>query len=194
MGLIHATLGEHELAVEQFIAATSLDQYLAVAWVVLQLLVCCYTDRMRHGSTSLHIFRIWSYFIILLVFFCPVPSPFHTSPLRLLANSAQSSVQNRYFQCGVSNFLLGRYELALKDFDEALLYLRGNQAMWVIIFFLRSVQRLSLRYPVSCCCFYFCAVVSGCRSVDWGPIAAIFVVIFHFHLPAKRLLNYNLRL
>jgi hypothetical protein len=31
MGLIHATLGEHELAVEQFIAATSLDQYLAVA-------------------------------------------------------------------------------------------------------------------------------------------------------------------
>jgi hypothetical protein len=31
MGLIHATMGEHELAVEQFIAATSLDQYLAVA-------------------------------------------------------------------------------------------------------------------------------------------------------------------
>jgi len=65
MGLIHATLGEHELAVEQFIAATQLDQYLAVA----------------------------------------------------------------YFQCGVSNFLLGRYELALKDFEEALLYLRGNQAI-----------------------------------------------------------------
>jgi len=65
MGLIHATMGEHELAVEQFIAATSLDQYLAVA----------------------------------------------------------------YFQCGVSNFLLGRYELALRDFDEALLYLRGNQAI-----------------------------------------------------------------
>lgn len=38
----------------------------------------------------------------------------------------------RYFQCGVSNFLLGRYELALKDFEEALLYLRGNQAMWVL--------------------------------------------------------------
>lgn len=31
IGLIHATLGEHELAVEQFIAATQLDQYLAVA-------------------------------------------------------------------------------------------------------------------------------------------------------------------
>jgi hypothetical protein len=65
MGIIYATLGEHEAAVEQFIAATGLDQYLAVA----------------------------------------------------------------YFQCGVSNFLLGRYELALKDFDEAFLYLRGNQAI-----------------------------------------------------------------
>jgi hypothetical protein len=29
----------------------------------------------------------------------------------------------------VSNFLLGRYELSLKDFEDALLYLRGNQAI-----------------------------------------------------------------
>lgn len=65
MGLIYATLGEHELAVEQFRAATELDQYLAVA----------------------------------------------------------------YFQCGVSNFLLGKYDFAFKDFEEALLYLRGNQAI-----------------------------------------------------------------
>jgi len=65
MGLIYATLGEHETAVEQFIAATRLDGYLAVA----------------------------------------------------------------YFQCGVSNFLLGRYDLASKDFEEALLYLRGNQSI-----------------------------------------------------------------
>lgn len=65
MGLIYATLGEHEAAVEQFIAATQLDQYLAVA----------------------------------------------------------------YFQCGVSNFLLTRYDLAFKDFEEALLYLRGNQSI-----------------------------------------------------------------
>jgi len=62
MGLIYATIGEHELAVEQFIGATGLDSYLAVA----------------------------------------------------------------YFQCGVSNFLLGRYDLSLKDFDETMLYLRGN--------------------------------------------------------------------
>jgi hypothetical protein len=33
MGLIYATLGEHEAAVEQFRAATSLDNYLAVASV-----------------------------------------------------------------------------------------------------------------------------------------------------------------
>lgn len=33
MGLIYATLGEHETAVEQFIAATQLDKYLAVASV-----------------------------------------------------------------------------------------------------------------------------------------------------------------
>lgn len=65
IGLIYATLGDHETAVEQFFAATQLDQYLAVA----------------------------------------------------------------YFQCGVSNFLLTRYELALKDFEEALMYLRGNQAI-----------------------------------------------------------------
>jgi neutrophil factor 2 len=65
MGLIYATLGEHEAAVEKFIEATTLDNYLAVA----------------------------------------------------------------YFQCGVSNFLLARYDLAYKDFEEALLYLRGNQAI-----------------------------------------------------------------
>jgi len=65
IGLIYATLGEHELAVEQFNEATKLDKYLAVA----------------------------------------------------------------YFQCGVSNFLLGRYPMALKDFEEALLYLRGNEAI-----------------------------------------------------------------
>ncbi|KAF9453982.1 hypothetical protein P691DRAFT_718412 [Macrolepiota fuliginosa MF-IS2] len=65
MGLIYATLGEHDAAVERFIDATNLDQYLAVA----------------------------------------------------------------YFQCGVSNFLLTRYELAFKDFEQALYYLRGNQAI-----------------------------------------------------------------
>ncbi|KAJ6497767.1 NADPH oxidase regulator NoxR [Mycena sanguinolenta] len=63
MGLIHATLGEHEAAVAQFSEATTLDPYLAIA----------------------------------------------------------------YFQSGVSNFLLERYDLAYKNFEETLLYLRGNQ-------------------------------------------------------------------
>jgi hypothetical protein len=35
MGLIYATLGEHDTAVQQFIAATRLDNYLAVASVPL---------------------------------------------------------------------------------------------------------------------------------------------------------------
>lgn len=31
MGLIHATIGEHETAVEHFVAATNLDPYLSIA-------------------------------------------------------------------------------------------------------------------------------------------------------------------
>lgn len=37
-------------------------------------------------------------------------------------------------QAGVSNFLLGRFEFAMRDFEEALLYLRGNEAMYVSLF------------------------------------------------------------
>ncbi|KIK43065.1 hypothetical protein CY34DRAFT_82402 [Suillus luteus UH-Slu-Lm8-n1] len=65
MGLIYATIGEHEAAVQQFMAATALDPFLAIA----------------------------------------------------------------YFQSGVSNFLLEQYDIALQNFDDALLYLRGNQAI-----------------------------------------------------------------
>ncbi|RKF58411.1 putative nadph oxidase regulator [Erysiphe neolycopersici] len=61
-GVIQATLGEHEKAVELFQKAVSLDQYLAVA----------------------------------------------------------------YFQQGVSNFLLGDFEEAMANFNDTLLYLRGN--------------------------------------------------------------------
>ncbi|KAJ7873703.1 hypothetical protein B0H13DRAFT_2348935 [Mycena leptocephala] len=65
MGLIYATLGDHEAAVERFIKATLRNPYLAVA----------------------------------------------------------------YFQCGVSNFLLARYDLAYRDFREALRHLRENQTI-----------------------------------------------------------------
>lgn len=36
MGLIYATMGEHEAAVERFIEATNLDQYLAVAYALVE--------------------------------------------------------------------------------------------------------------------------------------------------------------
>ncbi|KAK0711675.1 hypothetical protein B0H67DRAFT_298610 [Lasiosphaeris hirsuta] len=65
MGVIHATLGEHDKAVGCYQRAVRLDQYLAVA----------------------------------------------------------------YFQQGVSNFLLGDFEEALANFNDTLLYLRGNTAI-----------------------------------------------------------------
>ena len=104
MGLIYATLGEHEAAVEQFIAATRLDNYLAVALVTF-------------------------------------PSP---PRCRFFFFSSSNS---SYFQCGVSNFLLGRYDLSAKEFDDALSYLRGNQSMYV----------LTWQSP-SCCCELTCPV------------------------------------
>ncbi|KAF7510490.1 hypothetical protein GJ744_006336 [Endocarpon pusillum] len=61
-GVIHATLGEHEKAVECYQRCIQLDKYLAVA----------------------------------------------------------------YFQQGVSNFLIGDFEEALANFNDTLLYLRGN--------------------------------------------------------------------
>ncbi|KAI6148448.1 hypothetical protein BKA82DRAFT_4137113 [Pisolithus tinctorius] len=65
MGLIYATIGEHEVAVEHFSAATNLDKFLAVA----------------------------------------------------------------YFQCGVSNFLLGHYDAAYANFEDAYIYLRENMSI-----------------------------------------------------------------
>jgi len=86
MGLIYATLGEHDMAVQQFIAATRLDNYLAVASVPL--------------------------------------------PPSLLLCTPSHPINFSYFQCGVSNFLLGHFDRSSKDFEAALLYLRGNQSMY----------------------------------------------------------------
>ena len=47
--------------------------------------------------------------------------------ITLLVDSDADSQVFRYFQCGVSNFLLTRYDAAYNDFSSALLYLRGNQ-------------------------------------------------------------------
>ncbi|QGA17104.1 hypothetical protein EYB26_004774 [Talaromyces marneffei] len=78
-GVIHATLGEHEKAVECYQRAVSLDNYLAVA----------------------------------------------------------------YFQQGVSNFLLGDFEEALANFNDTLLYLRGNTSI--------DYEQLGLKFRLYSC-------------------------------------------
>ncbi|EED18537.1 PB1 domain protein, putative [Talaromyces stipitatus ATCC 10500] len=78
-GVIHATLGEHEKAVECYQRAVSLDNYLAVA----------------------------------------------------------------YFQQGVSNFLLGDFEEALANFNDTLLYLRGNTSI--------DYEQLGLKFRLFSC-------------------------------------------
>lgn len=79
IALIHATLGNHDIAVENYNASNALDQYLAVS----------------------------------------------------------------YFQCGVSNFLLGRYEDARRDFEDAYLYLRGNMTI--------DYEQLGLKFRLYSC-------------------------------------------
>ncbi|KIW08021.1 uncharacterized protein PV09_00966 [Verruconis gallopava] len=78
-GVIHATLGEHEKAVECYIKAIKLDNYLAVA----------------------------------------------------------------YFQQGVSNFLMGDFEEALANFNDTLLYLRGNNNI--------DYEQLGLKFKLFSC-------------------------------------------
>ncbi|KAI5778926.1 hypothetical protein EDC01DRAFT_634408 [Geopyxis carbonaria] len=79
IGMIHATLGEHEKAVEAYQTATKLDSFLAVA----------------------------------------------------------------YFQMGVSNFLLGEFAEAMANFNEALLYLRGNTLI--------DYEQLGLKFKLYSC-------------------------------------------
>jgi len=78
-GVIHATLGEHEKAVDCYQRAVRLDQYLAVA----------------------------------------------------------------YFQQGVSNFLMGDFEEALANFNDTLLYLRGNNNI--------DYEQLGLKFKLYSC-------------------------------------------
>ncbi|KAE8374572.1 hypothetical protein BDV26DRAFT_284165 [Aspergillus bertholletiae] len=78
-GVIYATLGEHEKAVECYQRAVGLDQYLAIA----------------------------------------------------------------YFQEGVSNFLLGDFEEALANFNDTLLYLRGNTSI--------DYEQLGLKFRLYSC-------------------------------------------
>ncbi|WVW84321.1 hypothetical protein I302_106355 [Kwoniella bestiolae CBS 10118] len=54
-----------------------------------------------------------------------------------------------YHQRGVSNFMLGNYQDALKDFEDALLYLRGNQTI--------NYEQLGLDFRL-----YSCEVLFNC--------------------------------
>lgn len=95
IALIHATMGEHETAVEHFQAALKLDRYLAVA----------------------------------------------------------------YFQQGVSNFLLEEYEEAKENFNDALLYLRGNMLI--------DYTQLGLKYRLFSCEVLF---NRGLSSINMGDL------------------------
>jgi len=103
IGVINATMGAHEAAVNAYRMATQLDTYLAVA----------------------------------------------------------------YFQCGVSNFLLGSYEDAHADFDEAYQHLRGNLTI--------DYEQLGLKFRLYSCEILFnrglCMIYMGQESrgmVDFG--------------------------
>ncbi|KAM5353928.1 hypothetical protein ACJ41O_000578 [Fusarium nematophilum] len=104
-GVIHATLGEHEKAVEAYQRAIRLDQYLAVA----------------------------------------------------------------YFQQGVSNFLLGDFEEALANFNDTLLYLRGNAmidyAQLGLLFKLYSCEVLFNR---GLCYIYLQQMEAGMQDLSYA--------------------------
>lgn len=95
MGLVHATIGSHEQAVEHFGTAVAMDRYLAVA----------------------------------------------------------------YFQSGVSNFLLGRYPEARRDFDDTYIYLRENTTI--------DYEQLGLKFRL-----YSCEVLfnRGLSSIYMGQM------------------------
>lgn len=105
MGVIHATLGEHEKAVACYQRAIKFDQYLAVA----------------------------------------------------------------YFQQGVSNFLLGDFEEALANFNDTLLYLRGNTmidyAQLGLLFKLYSCEVLFNR---GLCYIYLQQMDAGMQDLNYA--------------------------
>lgn len=52
-----------------------------------------------------------------------------------------------YFQAGVSHFLIGQFEPALQNFDEAFQFMRGNEAI--------NYEQLGLKYQLYTCSILF---------------------------------------
>ena len=98
MGVIHATLGEHEKAVSYARSASS-------SCLVLDLL----PSEISAARLSI------------LTHPPPAQVECYQRAIRLDQYLAVA-----YFQQGVSNFLLGDFEEALANFNDTLLYLRGN--------------------------------------------------------------------
>lgn len=64
--------------------------------------------------------------------------------LRVLYWEAFLVFLRSYFQCGVCNFSRGCYELALHDFDLALVHMRGHELMWAFLSLVSVLSHLSL--------------------------------------------------
>lgn len=62
-------------------------------------------------------------------------------PVWLTPRGARRLTPRTQFQAGVSNYLLQRFDFALRDFEEALLYLRSNQDMCAPLSFARLRAR-----------------------------------------------------
>lgn len=100
MGVIHATLGEHEKAVSS-----------TLPFHIYNRAVCCICWRSKRDIMM---------------------TTNHDSTLVVQVECYQRAIRLdqylavAYFQQGVSNFLLGDFEEALANFNDTLLYLRGN--------------------------------------------------------------------
>lgn len=131
MGVIHATLGQHEQAVSR-------ETYSFFFFFV------CYPD------------------LSLLILLNQVEC--YQRAIRLDQYLAVA-----YFQQGVSNFLLGDFEEALANFNDTLLYLRGNQvidyAQLGLLFKLYSCEVLFNR---GLCYIYLQQIEAGMQDLSYA--------------------------
>lgn len=127
MGVIHATLGQHEQAVSR--GTYSFIDHTDLSLLILFNQVECYQRAIRLDQ----------YLAV------------------------------AYFQQGVSNFLLGDFEEALANFNDTLLYLRGNQvidyAQLGLLFKLYSCEVLFNR---GLCYIYLQQIEAGMQDLSYA--------------------------